>query len=242
MATGNIIPPVRSARLNTKGKKSIKYGRVEVVARMGSGDWLWPAICELHTLCWVSISDPILGMMPENDLYGQWPQSGEIDIMESRGNSYTYPTGGNDALTSTIHWGPTPKTDSFWLTTDGLKLRRSDLTKDFHTFGLEWSENYLFTYLDNRLSQVLYVNFKREDMWTRGGFAQRTENSTLLANPWAISGEKNTPFDQEFFLILNVAVGSRNGWFPDGVGSKPWADAAPAAAADFYKGMCLLFT
>jgi beta-glucanase (GH16 family) len=43
--TGVIIPPVRSARLSTKGKKSIKYGRVEVVAKMPRGNWLWPAIC-----------------------------------------------------------------------------------------------------------------------------------------------------------------------------------------------------
>jgi beta-glucanase (GH16 family) len=42
---GTIIPPVRSARMTTKGKKSIKYGRVEVVAKAAKGDWLWPAIC-----------------------------------------------------------------------------------------------------------------------------------------------------------------------------------------------------
>lgn len=41
---GTIIPPVRSARISTKGKKFIKYGRVEVVAKMPAGDWLWPAI------------------------------------------------------------------------------------------------------------------------------------------------------------------------------------------------------
>lgn len=42
--TGYTIPPVRSARLTTQGKKSIKYGRVEVIAKMPVGDWLWPAI------------------------------------------------------------------------------------------------------------------------------------------------------------------------------------------------------
>lgn len=42
---GTIINPVRSARLSTKGKKSIKYGKVEVVAKMPQGNWLWPAIC-----------------------------------------------------------------------------------------------------------------------------------------------------------------------------------------------------
>ena len=28
----------------TRGKKNIRYGRVEVVAKMPVGDWLWPAI------------------------------------------------------------------------------------------------------------------------------------------------------------------------------------------------------
>jgi beta-glucanase (GH16 family) len=44
---GYILPPARSARMTTKGKKTIKYGRVEVVAKMPKGDWLWPAICKL---------------------------------------------------------------------------------------------------------------------------------------------------------------------------------------------------
>lgn len=62
-----------------------------------------------------------------------------------------------------------------------------------------------------------------------------------LQNPW-INGTDATPFDQgtpsdplralgytsdiatEFYLILNVAVGSTNGWFPEGQGNKPWLD------------------
>jgi hypothetical protein len=42
--SGVIVNPVRSARLTTKGKKTITYGRIEVVAKMPAGDWLWPAI------------------------------------------------------------------------------------------------------------------------------------------------------------------------------------------------------
>jgi beta-glucanase (GH16 family) len=42
--TETIINPVRSARMTTKGKKFITYGRVEVLAKMPAGDWLWPAI------------------------------------------------------------------------------------------------------------------------------------------------------------------------------------------------------
>lgn len=34
----------------------------------------------------------------------------------------------------------------------------------------------------------------------------------------------NAPFDKPFYLILNVAIGSQNGWFRDAVGGKPWVD------------------
>lgn len=37
-----IIKPIRSARLNTAGSFSFKFGRVEVIARIPTGDWLWP--------------------------------------------------------------------------------------------------------------------------------------------------------------------------------------------------------
>jgi beta-glucanase (GH16 family) len=62
--TGSIINPVQGARLVTKGKASIKYGKIEIIAKMPTGDWIWPAI-------W---------MMPEDDVYGEWPKSGEIDV------------------------------------------------------------------------------------------------------------------------------------------------------------------
>jgi beta-glucanase (GH16 family) len=44
-------------------------------------------------------------MMPEDSVYGPWPQSGEIDIMETRGNNVSYKDGGKDIYSSTLHWG-----------------------------------------------------------------------------------------------------------------------------------------
>lgn len=132
---GLIIPPIRSARLSTQGKKTLKYGRVEVVAKLPQGDWLWPAI-------W---------MMPESSVYGPWPQSGEIDIMESKGNAgQSYPNGRN-SISSTLHWGPSPGYDAFWRTFGLHNLKRTDYSEAFHTFGLEWTRDYLFMYLDTRL-------------------------------------------------------------------------------------------
>lgn len=91
-AGGNIINPIQSAKITTVSSFSIKYGRVEVRAKLPQGDWLWPAI-------W---------LLPADNAYGQWPASGEIDIMESRGN-LNYPTnlgGGVESFGSTLHWGP----------------------------------------------------------------------------------------------------------------------------------------
>ena len=46
-----------------------KYGKIEVRAKVPGGRGIWPAI-------W---------MMPQFDVYGGWPASGEIDIWEGRG-------------------------------------------------------------------------------------------------------------------------------------------------------------
>ncbi|CAM9810669.1 unnamed protein product, partial [Hapterophycus canaliculatus] len=65
MASRIPINPVMSARVRTAGTFSFRYGRIEVKAKLPRGDWLWPAI-------W---------LLPEQNVYGQWPASGEIDIM-----------------------------------------------------------------------------------------------------------------------------------------------------------------
>ena len=67
---GNIINPISSARLRSANSFAFTYGKVEARAKLPLGDWLWPAI-------W---------MLPLKQEYGLWPTSGEIDIMESRGN------------------------------------------------------------------------------------------------------------------------------------------------------------
>ena len=53
-------------------------------------DWLWPAI-------W---------MLPQNNEYGLWPLSGEIDLVEARGNLATYGAQGNNYVRATLNYGP----------------------------------------------------------------------------------------------------------------------------------------
>lgn len=71
-------------------------------------------------------------------------------------------------------------------------------------------------------------------MWTRGDFGSVLANRSALFDPWSQTGLPNTPFDQKFYLILNVAVGGTNGFWPDGVGNKPWGDGALTAPKSFW--------
>lgn len=215
---GTIVNPVKSARISTKGAASIKYGRVEVEAKLPSGDWLWPAI-------W---------MLPVNNTYGPWPESGEIDIAESRGNNYTYSQGGNNIVSSTLHWGPNSANDGYWRNNVKRQALHTTYASGFHTFGIEWSEKYIFSYIDTRLLQVMYVSFN-EPFWTKGDFPISDSNGTRLVDPWGSTGRDSTPFDQDFYLILNVAVGGTNGWFEDGASGKPWVDASSTAPSQFWQ-------
>jgi len=210
-AGGNYLNPIRSARIRTAESFNFKYGRVEVKAQLPKGDWIWPAI-------W---------MLPTKNQYGNWPASGEIDIMESRGNAADYPAGGVNTFGSTLHWGPFYGQDAYAKTHATKQAVNGDFAQDFHIYGLIWNETYIGTYLDNPKNTVLSFPIT-QSFWELGGWA-----SSKFNNPWS-NGGKNAPFDQDFFLIMNVAVGGTNGYFPDGMGSKPWSDNDPHAVNNFW--------
>lgn len=215
---GTVINPVMSARISTRGKKSIRYGRVEVRAKLPLGDWMWPAI-------W---------MLPENNTYGPWPLSGEIDIMEARGNGIDYPAQGINYVRGSLNWGPLTWLNAVAKTYGWWTERRSSYNEAFHTYALEWSADFLRIYVDSRLQHMLDLRFNIP-FFERGDFPASVSNASqeiILPNPWAKSGN-SAPFDQPFYLILDVAVGGTNGWFPDGAGDKPWLNGALNAMQQF---------
>lgn len=206
---GNYLNPVKSARIRTVESFTFTYGKVEVRAKLPRGDWLWPAI-------W---------MLPRDNYYGNWPASGEIDIMESRGNAPSYTPGGYDTFGSTLHWGPSWNQDKFLMTHATMKPGL-DLTADFHTYGFVWNETYMGTYFDKESNVVLTFPIK-ESFWELGGWTTPPWN-----NPWD-GQEKNAPFNHQFYLLINLACGGTNGYFPDGDG-KPWSDTDQHAVNSFY--------
>lgn len=216
--TKTVINPVQSARLTTVNTSSIQYGKVEIRAKLPTGDWMWPA----------------LWMLPVDNTYGPWPLSGEIDIMEARGNDRSYPAQGVDTVRASLNWGPLTWLNEGFRTYGFWSARRSTYNQDFHTYTLEWSNKFIRSYVDSRLQFMLDLSFK-EPFFDRGKFPATVFNGSSeipVPNPWG-EDSFSAPFDQSFYLILNVAVGGTNGWFPDNVGNKPWLDQSETAMYDF---------
>lgn len=149
-----------SSKIWTNGLHNFKYGKFEVRAKVPSDEGTWPAF-------W---------MMPKLSVYGGWPNSGEIDILEHVGNNL-------DTVLGTIH---TEKYNHILGTQIGFSKYVNGLSEDFHTYSVTWSEYSMSWYIDS----IKY-------------------GSTIFdaeANAW---NEPNAawPFDQEFYLILNFAMG-----------------------------------
>ncbi|KRT86910.1 hypothetical protein AMK59_1529, partial [Oryctes borbonicus] len=163
--TGNavhILNPVKSARLRTVDSFSFKYGRVEIRAKMPAGDWLWPAI-------W---------LLPRYNAYGGWPASGEVDIIEARGNrDYTLDGQqiGSQMIGSTLHFGPDWAHDSY-VKAHWKKVNPTGYNSDFHVYELVWDANSMNFYVDSEL--VGGVTPSKGGFWELGGWGD------TLSNPW----------------------------------------------------------
>lgn len=114
-------------------------------------------------------------MLPTHEEYGNWPASGEIDIVESRGNDVSCEAGGVDSFGSTLHWGPGWPMDGMDKAHAVYKHPSGTLNDDFHTYELEWTEEHIITRIDD--TEVLNFPFD-EDMFTKGGWDKS------INNPW----------------------------------------------------------
>ncbi|XP_034240415.1 beta-1,3-glucan-binding protein-like [Thrips palmi] len=193
-----IVLPIQSARLSTSGKFSFKYGRCDIRARLPRGDWIWPAM-------W---------LMPQKDKYGGWPRSGEIDLMESRGNANLKDSKGRyrgfQTTSSTLHFGPAWNRNRYDKAhVDNFMGDNETLANDFHVYSLEWSEKGFRFLLDGK--QYGEVPRPKGGFWKLGEFEGD--------NIWK-DGNDMAPFDQEFYIILNVAVGGT--FFSDDLQNSPY--------------------
>lgn len=125
-----------STRLNSRADWT--YGRMELRARLPKGNALWPA----------------LWMMPRSSVYGGWPKSGEIDIME---NWSWDPTG----IYGTVH---TEAYNHIAGTQKGDKINVIAPWENFYTYAIEWTPEKIDWFVDDSL----YFSFGNEgttDKW-----------------------------------------------------------------------------
>ena len=109
-----------SARMVTREIGDWLYCRIEVRAKLPSGKGTWPAI-------W---------MLPTDSAYGDWPASGEIDIMEHVGYD-------PDVIVQSIHTNRNHGGDA-----NGRSTLVSGAREDFHTYGMEWLPDRITFFID----------------------------------------------------------------------------------------------
>ncbi|TYA12291.1 glycoside hydrolase family 16 protein [Paenibacillus faecis] len=162
-----------SGKINTKDHFSLKYGRVDFRAKLPVGNGIWPAF-------W---------MLPQDQAYGTWAASGEIDVMEARGRLPGTSSGA-------IHFGGQWPANTY-LSGEYHFPAGQTIASDYHVYSVVWEEDNIKWYVDGKFF------FKAtRDQWY---------SSAAPNNP-------NAPFDQPFYLIMNLAIG---GNFDGGVTPGP---------------------
>lgn len=163
-----------SARVRSINKVDVKYGRIEARLKMPKGQGVWPAF-------W---------MMPTDNVYGIWPQSGEIDIMEYLGHE-------PNTVHGTLHFGqPWPNNSS---TSSSFVTQGPGFNEDFHIYALEWSENSIKWYVDGYLYAQKTPNNLNGQRWP---FDQRFHfilNMAVGGN-WPGNPNGSTVFPLEYIV------------------------------------------
>ena len=162
-----------SARMNTKNKGDWKYGKLEIRAKLPSGTGTWPAI-------W---------LYPTQSVYGGWPASGEIDIMEHVGYDPYH-------IHGTVH---TENNNGLNGTQMGGHMEVYDIFTDFHNYTIEWNENSIKWYVDDTQFFTYYNdNENNPDTWPFNQYFHLIINLAIGGNWGGIEGIDNSIFPVQF--------------------------------------------
>lgn len=127
-----------SGRVNSKGKKSFQYGKVESSIKLPkTANGLWPAF-------W---------MMGDNDK--EWPSCGEIDIMEMGEKAGIANNTTEAYINSAIHYGPDVEGHEQIFQTKTMEKSLQD--GNYHVYSLEWNENELIVKVDDILIKTFNI-------------------------------------------------------------------------------------
>lgn len=171
----------KSARINTKGKFSFLYGQIDFVAKLPLGKGTWPA----------------LWMMSEDNRYGYWPKSGEIDIMEHVGKE-------PGKLILCIHTEKYNHRNKEQYYTD---INVPEITEGFHKYSLNWTQDEIIYLLDDKEVVRYQKGFKNFDSSHEGWpFDHPYYFLINLAIGGMLGGEPDPNVFPQEFIIKSVKV------------------------------------
>jgi beta-glucanase (GH16 family) len=158
-----------SGRINSQGKKSFKYGRIEASIKLPkTANGLWPAF-------W------LMGDTGEG-----WPMCGEIDILEAgeqggikQGTTETY-------VNTAIHYGRTVAAHQ--QSYHAANFTHSLQDGGYHTWAMDWDENYLTIYIDD-------VKFHSFNIGTASGRHDYFHHNFYMLFNLAVGGEFTGIYD-----------------------------------------------
>ena len=149
-----------SASVVMKKAHAFQYGKVEVRAKIDAQTGLWPAIWTLG-------------------VSGEWPSNGEVDIMEYYDDKILANYAVAAVKPFTAIW------DTATVKVDALGGKA--WADQFHIWTLEWDEQQMQIFVDNRLLNTIDLN--------------TTINKS----------DGRNPFRQPHYLLLNLALGGNRG-------------------------------
>ncbi|MEP6343128.1 MAG: glycoside hydrolase family 16 protein [Maricaulaceae bacterium] len=163
-----------SGKVRTRERASWKYGRIEARIKLPKGQSTWSAF-------W---------MLPAGDLYGGWPLSGEIDIMEAVNLGAKCGDCGSAEVeyrtSAALHFGKASPDNVF--ITDKRALANLAAVDDYHEYAVEWGEGSIHWFVDGEK----FLSATADDWYSDA--IDKAEN-------------ESGPFDQAFYLMFNLAVG-----------------------------------
>ena len=164
-----------SARLRTKYKGDWLYGRFEARIRLPEGQGIWPAF-------W---------MLPTDNVYGTWPASGEIDIMELVGHE-------SNVVHGTLHYGGIYPHHTY--TGDSVTIT-DPFSADFHTFAVEWEPGEIRWYVDEQHTQTQTSWYTTEGVFP-APFDQRFHLilNVAVGGNWPGYPDSSTQFPQQMVV------------------------------------------
>ncbi len=163
-----------SARIVSRNKGDWLYGRIEVKAILPGGRGTWPAI-------W---------MLPTDWVYGGWPMSGEIDIMEHVGYD-------PNVIHGSVH---TQKYNHKIGTQKSKQIKVPTALSAFHVYAIEWDADKIDFYVDENKYFTFSNEHKTFEEWP---FDQRFHlimNIAIGGNWGGAQGIDNSVFPQKMLV------------------------------------------